>query len=305
MQEFKHGRHSVEDELRSGRPSSATTTENIGLVLDMIMEDRRLSTRQIADRLGIPQERADNILKNELGLSKVSARWVPRLLTPEQNRTRYLLSVDNLKLLERDVDDFLYRFITMDECWVHHYQPETKQQSKQWKHPSSPSPKKAKVIPSAGKVMASVFWDSQGVIFIDYLQRGHTITGQYYSDLLKKLRVQIQEKRPQMMSRGVLYHHDNAPGHTSAVAMATIHECGFELVPHPPYSPDLAPSDFHLFPNLKKALAGRRFASDNDVMTAVEEFLWSQPKDFFSTGIRALQHRWSKCVAVQGDYVEK
>ena len=151
----------------------------------------------------------------------------------------------------------------MDETWVHHYQPETKEQSKQWKHPMSPTPKKAKVTPSAGKVMASVFWDAQGVLMVDYLQKGCTINALYYSDLLKRLRENIKKKRPGMITKGVLFHQDNAPAHSSVVAMATIRDCGFQLVPHPPYSPDLAPSDFHLFPNLKKDMAGQHYVLDD------------------------------------------
>lgn len=108
-----------------------------------------------------------------------------------------------------------------------------------------------------------------------------------------------------MLTRGVLFHHDNAPAHTSAVAVATIHDCGFQLLPHPPYSPDLPPSDFHLFPYLKKALAGKRFVSDNDLKEAVEDFLGSQPKELFSTGTKALQHHQIKCVALEVNYVEK
>ena len=74
--------------------------------------------------------------------------------------------------------------------------------------------------------------------------------------------------------------------------------------PHPPYSPDLTPSDFHLFPQIKKALAGCHFASD-DIIIAIEEFFESQTKELFYTGFKALQHRWSKCSALEGDYVEK
>ena len=76
----------------------------------------------------------------------------------------------------------------MDETWIHHYQSETKKQLKQWKHPMSPTPKKAKVTPSAGKVMAYVLWDAQGVLLVDYLQKGYTINGQYYPDLLNRQR---------------------------------------------------------------------------------------------------------------------
>ncbi|XP_076038744.1 uncharacterized protein LOC143023959 [Oratosquilla oratoria] len=77
--------------------------------------------------------------------------------------------------------------------------------------------------------------------------------------------------------------------------MATTHDCGFQLIPQPPYSPDLAPSNFHLFPNLKKNLAGRRFTTDDEVMDAVDTYLQDQDSEFHNRGIKALQHRWRKC----------
>lgn len=303
--EFKRGRESIEDDPRSGRPSTATTTENIDRVHKMVMDDRRLTVRYIAEIIGICQERVHHILTNELEMTKVSARWVPRLLTPDQKRTRLDMSRENLELFEADPDGFIERFLTMDECWVHHFEPETKKQSMQWKHTFSPPPKKAKVVSSAGKVMASVFWDAKGVVFVDYLEKGQTINGEYYSNLLRQLREAIKKKRPGKLTKGVLYHQDNAPPHKSVVAMATVRDCGFELVPHPPYSPDLAPSDFHLFPNLKKQLAGKHFDSDDDVISAVTDFFDDQEETFYKTGIQALQHRWQKCVDRKGDYVEK
>jgi len=288
--EFKRGRESLEDDPRPGRPSTATIPENITRVHDMVMADRRLTTRHIA---------------SVVGMTKVSARWVPKLLMADQKRVRFLTSRDNLCRFETDPDDFVARFVTMDETWIHHFQPETKIQSKQWKHPESPAPKKAKSVPSAGKVMASVFWDSKGILLIDYLEKGQTINGRYYADLLRQLRVAIKAKRRGMLTKGVLFHQDNAPVHKSVVAMSAIHDCGFELIDHPPYSPDLAPSDFHLFPKMKKELAGRHFPSNDDVISAVNDFLRVAEENFFLTGIRALQHRWQKCVNLEGDYVEK
>ena len=76
----------------------------------------------------------------------------------------------------------------MDETWVHFYVPETKQQSMAWRNSGSPKPKKFRVQKSAGKVLASVFWDYYGVIMIDFLDKGRTITGDYYSTLLTTLR---------------------------------------------------------------------------------------------------------------------
>ena len=75
----------------------------------------------------------------------------------------------------------------MDESRVHHFTPKTKEQSKQWIGRGESSPKKAKTVPSAGKVMASDFWDARLIIFIDYLQNGKTINGEYYTYLLRKI----------------------------------------------------------------------------------------------------------------------
>ena len=87
--------------------------------------------------------------------------------------------------------------------------------------------------------------------------------------------------------------------------MAAIQDLGFELLNHPSYSPDLAPSDFYLFPKLKDSFQGMKFESDDAVMTAVDEWLERQTIDFFENGIRSLEHRWDKCIRFQGDYVEK
>ncbi|MCP6710980.1 hypothetical protein NL489_26900, partial [Klebsiella pneumoniae] len=102
------------------------------------------------------------------------------------------------------------------------------------------------------------------IIFIDYLEKGKTITGTYYSLLLDRLKTELQEKRPRLAHKKVLFHHDNAPAHTSAVVAAKLMEIGFQNVSHPPYSPDLAPSDYYLFPNMKKWLAGKRFYSNEE-----------------------------------------
>ena len=100
--------------------------------------------------------------------------------------------------------------------------------------------------------MASVFWNADGILLIDYLQKGQTINSTYYAPLLRKLQEKIKIKRRGKLTKGVLFHQDNAPVHKPVIAMAAIHDCGFKLIEHPPYSPDLAPSDFHLFPKLKQ-----------------------------------------------------
>ena len=134
--------------------------------------------------------------------------------------------------------------MTVDETWVHYYEPENKAQSRQWVGPGSPRPKKFKTQPSAGKVMATVFWDAKGVIMLDFLPMRSTITGVYYANKLDQLRTAIREKRRSKLSKGVLLQQDNARVHTCKVAMDAVEQNGYELIPHPAYSPDLAPSDY-------------------------------------------------------------
>jgi len=83
--------------------------------------------------------------------------------------------------------------VTMDETWLYHYDPETKQQSMEWRHSGSPRPKKFRVQKSAGKILASIFWDRDSIILIDYLPKGHTINAQYYSSLLVQLKGILKE----------------------------------------------------------------------------------------------------------------
>jgi len=252
--EFKRGRSSVVDEHRSGRPKDASSTENVQIVNDMLNKDRRLTIRYIAETTGINSSTVHRIISEDLRMKKVSARWVPRMLTEEQKKMRVDVCTDLFSRLQAEPQTFLDRIVTQDETWIHHFDPETKRQSMIWKHVGSPTPKKFKVIPSAGKVMATVFWDSQGVIMTNYLPRGSTVTGTYYANELCELREALKSKRRGKLRRGVLLLHDNAPAHTSGVATSTAAECGYELLPHPPYSPDLAPSDFYLFPLLKEHL---------------------------------------------------
>ncbi|EYB85943.1 hypothetical protein Y032_0287g1428 [Ancylostoma ceylanicum] len=153
--------------------------------------------------------------------------------------------------------------------------------------------------------MASVFWDAKGILLIDYLQEGNTVTEQYYASLLEKLKVADEEKRPGMLKEKILFLHDNAPAHSSAVAQQKLAKLRFEILPHPAYSPDLAPSDFHLFPKLKIFLAGRKFQSIQEVIEAVDGYFEDLEECHFRQGIEKLEKRWTKCIELRGDYVEK
>jgi len=119
------------------------------------------------------------------------------------------------------------------------------------------------------------------------------ITGQTYANTITALREAIKEKRRGKLSAGVLLLHDNAPVHRSAKPQAAIRQCGFQQLNHPPYSPDLAPSDYFLFRVMKKFLRGKRFSSDE---VKEEDTTWfeEQPKDFFFQGDKVVETKVDK-----------
>ena len=166
-------------------------------------------------------------------------------------------------------------------------------------------PKKFKRVHSAGKVMASIFWDSQWVIIIDYLEQDHTINSAYYAGKLRRLHQEITRKRGGKLTHGVLLLQDNAPARMSQVAMTAATGCRFEILPHPPYFPDMAPIDFYLFPKLKFHIHGTQYGSNEGVIEAVNEYLGDLEKAFYFEGIRKLKQRLAKYIALKGDYIKK
>jgi hypothetical protein len=168
------------------------------------------------------------------------------------------------------------------------------------------SQQKFKTQASPGKIMLTIFWDVNDPILVHLQEKGQTVTSARYSDMLvNELKTAIRSKSRGLLSKRVLLLHDNARPHTAAHTVDILRTLKFEVLKHPPYIPDLAPSDFHLFGPMKEHLWGQKFADDDEVMETVQSWLKVTPKSFFLEGIRKLVDRWTKCVAKQGDYVEK
>ncbi|GBM02173.1 Mariner Mos1 transposase [Araneus ventricosus] len=140
---------------------------------------------------------------------------------------------------------------------------------------------------------SGVFWDRHRHIAVRYCET------------LRKLRRAIQNKRRGMLSQGIVLLHDNARSHSAGVNQNLMQQFDWEQFDHPPYSPDLAPSDYHLFLNLKREFGGRRFDSDDDAKNGVQQWLSSLAASFFQEGIDKLVSRYNKCLNNGGNYVEK
>lgn len=301
---FRNGRTSLDDDERSGRPSTSTSQEMVGEVERMVLNDRRTTINEISNQLEISFGSVQSILTTNLGMHRVAAKFVPRLLTADQKRFRVEVSQD---LLQRATDDstFLSRLVTGDETWVYGYDPETKQQSSQWKRPASPRPRKARQVRSSTKSMLIVFFDIKGVIHREFLPKGQTVNAEFYCSVLRRLREDIRRKRPALWRNGNwILHHDNAPAHNALRTREFLAQTETTIAPHPPYSPDLAPCDFFLFPKLKMSLKGRRFHTVEEIEVESQTVLNTVQERDFRTAFQALQNRWARCIDAQGDYFE-
>jgi len=127
--------------------------------------------------------------------------------------------------------------------------------------------------------------DQDGILLIDYLPKGQTINAQYYSSVLVQLKDILKEKRRGKVTKVVLLLHDNTPAHRPLATQKKLAYLCFQCLDHPPYSPDLAPSDYHLFPGLKKQLKVRHFSSDTVVIAAAESWLDGEQSEFFLSGL--------------------
>ena len=138
---FKEDRTSVDDDPRSGLPSTSKTDDNVAKVREVIRSNRRLTVREVAEEVGISKTVCREILTENLGMHRIAAKFVPHLLTDDQKQNRVDVSQELLNGANGD-DKFLKNIITGDETWVYGYDVETKVQSSQWVSKTSPQPKK-------------------------------------------------------------------------------------------------------------------------------------------------------------------
>ena len=171
------------------------------------------------------------------------------------------------------------------------------------KHP--PRPKKARQIRSKIKVLLTVFFYASGVVHHEYLPERSTVNQTYYIEVLKRLRDAIRRKRPELWRSGDwFFHHDNAPAHSALRTREFLAKHSITVLPHPPYSPDLAPCDFFLFPMLKRPLKGRRFETISEIKVHAKKELKGIKKEARLDCFRKWKRRWDKCVRWEGEYFE-
>ena len=288
---FKEGREEVEDDHRSGRPSTSRTDENVERVRQNVRSNCHLTVGMIADELGMNNERVWRIITKDLGMRKICAKMVRTLLNEGQKERRVQVCQDILEQLETE-PNLLKRVASGKESWIFDYDPLTKQQSLEWKSALSPGPKKARVFKSKTKVMLIAFFDVHGIVHAEFLPQGQTINQHVYKNILRRLMHSVREKRRELWeTRSWLLHHDNAPAHNALEIWEFLAKNNIAVLEQPPYSPYLVPCDFFLFPKLKEIIKGTRFQDSEAIKTAVTREFRAITEESFQECVEVWQRR--------------
>lgn len=301
---FRDGRESIEDDPRPGASSTVRVEENVQKVAEILRNDRCASTRLIEELTGIPKTTVHRILTENLGKKKICCRFVPHSLTDDQTDCRVKHCRDMKKSAARD-PDFMSCIVTGDETWCFQYEPLTKRQSSEWKSPESPRPKKLRMQKSRVKTLLTVFFDSKGIIHKEFAPEGQMVNADYYVGVLNRLWARIVRVRPEYRNQGTwCLLHDNAPAHKSKIVCDFLAQKSIVVLQHPPYSPDLSPCDFWLFPKLKMAMKGKRFDTISDIQKATTMVLQAISKVEYQNCFEQFLLRFQLCIDSQGAYFE-
>jgi [histone H3]-lysine36 N-dimethyltransferase SETMAR len=287
---FDDGDYSLKDRPKSGRPLEV----DIDQLLALIKSDPRQTTRCLSSTLGCSHHAVEYHL-DELNYRSMLGCMVPHVLTPELKNQR--VEVCSNLLTKYRHFEWLNDLITGDEKWVLYANITRK---RQWVPPhEKPEPDpKPEIHPL--KVMLSVWWSVHGIEYWELLPDKTTVTAEVYCAQLEKLKLQLEANRP---GRDKVYFlHDNARPHISSSVRNRLIDYGWELLPHPPYSPDLAPSDYYLFRTLSNCLQGKTFKNRDEVKAYLDVFFRQQPAQFYKNGIHSLPKRWRSVVESDGEY---
>ena len=241
----------TDDKHRVGRPRTATSQANITRVHELIKQSPRISIDYIQELTSLCRGTVVNIIQNHLKMRKLSSRWIPHELTPEQRLKRLNFCTENLKLFDEGKVR-LYDVVTGDESWIFHRKIHKKQMNMEWVAEGDIPGTVVKRSQFEKKSMICVFFKSSGPLMVNVLEKGKTIDNRYYiENCLKPLFRTLESQRPVTGFKGIRLLHDNARPHIHANVHNFLQEKGIKLIDHPPYSPDLAPSDFWLFDEIK------------------------------------------------------
>lgn len=256
---FRSGNTHRKDKSRSGRPP----TLDKRALRRSIESNPAQSTRKLAAELHSSKSSIARHL-HKLGKNSRRGQEVPHELNETQKNRRIS---DCNWLLHKFSRGGLDRILTCDEKWVVY---DNRKAGGQWLSPGEVGLRTPRSDPHQKKLMLCVWWMASGVVHWELLPRGQTINSEVYCAQLDRVQAKLQLRG--IATARVCLQQDNARPHVSKQTLAKIEELGWDVLKHPPYSPDVAPSDYHLFRSLEHFLRGRRFTKDDDVRQALTDF---------------------------------
>ena len=290
--EFKEGRTSLVDRERSGRPRIPGLADRVKAFMD---ENPFVSQKKLAKIFVVDHKTMHTILTEDLNLVRVNFKWIPHTLSESQRRERVALAHGLLGVLASDERDWI-NIITGDETWVYLDNP----REFMWQEAVLERPTKQRPTIGSKKVMFTVMWSAGGIKSISVLPPGGRFNREYFEEVLDEMAAEIRKRRPVNGTKGMKIHLDNARPH---IVPGKIDELEMTRLPHPPYSPDLAPSDFFLFGYLKNMLQGTSFARADELFDEVFKILHGMPRDVFNKAYQEWIKRLTMCIERDGDYV--
>ena len=300
---FRDGNFDVSDLPRSGRPSEIDDA----VLREFLESETSLTSSMLAEKFEVDESTIRRHMQ-KLGFILKLDVWVPHELSEANKNARVSICRTLLSRYEtdreRDGRTILERLVAGDEKWICY---QNVQRKRTW------LPRGAKNLPGTSakpglhpkKVLLSVWWDIRGVIFFELLPRNETINADKYCEQLLRLRSALAEKRPALLNRRrIIFHHDNARPHTAQKTKKLPQDLSWEVLDHPPYSPDIAPSDFHLFRGLQNYLNGKSFRTEAEVKVHLEEYFFRLKNEtFYRRGIEKLPGRWKEIIDNGGAYI--
>lgn len=292
----------IEDDPRSGRPVTELTEENIQAVQRIIEKDPHSTYDDIEEDTSLSRGTIQTIIHSHLKLKKVTSRWVPHELTPEQKQQRMKICQENLEKF-REGSGRLCDIVTGDETWIYLRQVGRKQSNASWiGEDESPGTavRRSRYEP---KVLFSIFFKSTGPVLVHAVEKGKTVDRFYYIDkCLKPVIKEIHRQRPSSGLKNMTLLHDNASAHDHQDVFDFLKKEGLNLLPHPPYSPDLSPCDYWLNDYIKRNLTDQK--DEKSLIKAVTRLVEDIPQKEYRKTFEKLLDRMELCINNNGEYFE-
>ena len=259
----------------------------------MVATDARFTTRHIAKCVGISVGSAHTILMCDLKMRRISARWIPHLVTKEQKLDRVRIAKQLLKQFPKYNNRSFANIITGDETWVHFYELKRK---------GGKRPCIAKRTMSIKKVMHVIFFTNQGPAIQIAVAKGKSVNARFYKGkVFHKLKKYFLNRQPATGLRGVRLLHDNASSHKAAIIREYLKQEKVVELPHPPYSPDLAPCDSRL----KNTSLEENTRRAKNLGSAIFQCLNSIPRKDYENAFKDWIKRLKLCLSHGGEYFEE